>query len=227
MFNVNKIIMKKIILSLVAALMVTGASAQFNPGTFSIQPQIGVGFSNITGVESEYIGTTKVDKTMSAAVSLGAEAEYQFTKNLSFAAGLNYAIQGCGWEDVKQGSNKLENPRIQTEYIKIPVMANFYLTKGLAIKAGVQCGFLTAADVRYKFETKEMGHDATMEGKIDFKDEFESFDFSIPMGVSYETKNHWVFDARYQLGLTKVNKEGDENYKNSVFMVTIGKKFKF
>lgn len=44
------------------------------------------------------------------------------------------------------------------------------------------------------------------------------------MGVSYEFSNV-VIDARYHLGLTKINKEGDKSMKNSVFMLTFGYKF--
>ena len=52
---------------------------------------------------------------------------------------------------------------------------------------------------------------------------------SIPIGVSYEFPNHIVVDARYNWGLTKINKEkdfGDKNMKNSVFLITCGYKFK-
>jgi hypothetical protein len=41
------------------------------------------------------------------------------------------------------------------------------------------------------------------------------------MGISYEFSD-FVIDARYNLGLTKTNKEGDKSIKNSVFMLTLG-----
>ena len=59
---------------------------------------------------------------------------------------------------------------------------------------------------------------------IDYKDALESFDLSIPLGLSYETDNV-VIDGRYNLGVTKINKEGDDSYKNSVIQFTIGYKF--
>ena len=59
----------------------------------------------------------------------------------------------------------------------------------------------------------------------------KSFDFSIPMGLSYEI-NGLVFDARYNLGLSKIvggfKYEGvkvQPDDKNSVFQLTIGYKF--
>ena len=48
------------------------------------------------------------------------------------------------------------------------------------------------------------------------------------MGVSYQFKVPIVLDLRYNLGLTKVNKEdipGVDNYKNNVVQLTVGYKF--
>ena len=48
-------------------------------------------------------------------------------------------------------------------------------------------------------------------------------DISIPLGVSYEISD-FVIDARYNLGLTKINDAGSNSSKNSVIMVTLGYK---
>ena len=48
------------------------------------------------------------------------------------------------------------------------------------------------------------------------------------MGISYEFKVPIVIDLRYNLGLTKVNKEsvsGVKDYKNNVVSLTVGYKF--
>ena len=58
--------------------------------------------------------------------------------------------------------------------------------------------------------------------------QYQKFDFSIPFGVSYQFKVPITIDARYQLGLTKLNKEsfpGVKDSKNSVFTLTVGYKF--
>lgn len=44
------------------------------------------------------------------------------------------------------------------------------------------------------------------------------------VGISYEF-SHVVIDARYLLGLTKVNKNGDKTCRNSVILITTGYKF--
>ena len=63
-------------------------------------------------------------------------------------------------------------------------------------------------------------------GSIDIKDECNTFDFSIPVGVSYEFDNHIVIDARYNIGITNINKGGDVTNRNSVFLATVGYKFR-
>ena len=77
-------------------------------------------------------------------------------------------------------------------------------------------------------EFKEDRRDVTIDYSVDYKDDFEKFDLSIPFGVSYQFNNPFVIDARYQLGLTKLNKEsgkGIKDLKNGVFMITFGYKF--
>ena len=68
-----------------------------------------------------------------------------------------------------------------------------------------------------------------MEGaghKADFDDAVKSFDFAIPVGLSYEFKR-FVLDARYTLGVTKIFDEDKVNLdsKNLTFQLTLGYKF--
>ena len=58
------------------------------------------------------------------------------------------------------------------------------------------------------------------EGKLGAK----SFDFSIPVGISYEYAN-FQLDARYNFGVTKVFDVEGSKAKNSVFQITLGYKF--
>ena len=62
-----------------------------------------------------------------------------------------------------------------------------------------------------------------MESK-DVKENHENTAFSIPIGISGEY-NNFVLDARYNIGITKVNKYGDNSQRSDLFVVTIGYKF--
>ena len=123
---------------------------------------------------------------MKAGLVAGVEAEYGIS------------------EKAKEGDGKMK-----LDYINVPILANYYVIPGLAIKAGIQPGFLMSAK----------DNDGNS-----FKDEMKKVDISIPLGASYEFEN-FVIDARYNLGLTKGNKNGDKSRKNSVLMFTVGYKF--
>ena len=110
------------------------------------------------------------------------------------------------------------SPERNLGYLNIPIVANYYFAKGWAVKAGIQPGFLLSA------KAKVDGVGATESADTDFKSDCKSFDLSIPLGLSYEYEQI-VFDARYNLGVTKVNKEGDNSSKNSVIQFTVGYKF--
>ena len=59
------------------------------------------------------------------------------------------------------------------------------------------------------------------------KSDFNKFDFSIPVGISYEWKNHLYLDSRFNIGVTNVNKEKtieDKDMQNVTLQVTLGYK---
>ncbi len=104
---------------------------------------------------------------------------------------------------------KGDDAKIKTDNLNIPILANFYLVKGLAVKAGVQPGFLLGAN----------------DG---MKDAFKTFDLAVPVGVSYDFNCGLILDARYNIGVTKVAKaeySDDSKIRNSVFAVTAGWRF--
>ena len=137
--------------------------------------------------------TTKTESNYKVDFVGGAEAEYQVGEIFSVSTGLLYSRQGA---KVKN-SNEKWNP----SYINMPVMANVYVVPGLAVKLGLQPGLMIDKD------------HAT---------EVNTFDLSIPVGLSYEYKN-FVLDGRYNFGVTNISKNG--NPKNSVFQFTLGYKF--
>ena len=121
--------MKKMMM--IAAMMVAtlSANAQFEPGTFSLQPKAGLTVSEITGD----------DTRAKAGFTAGVEAQYQMKSWFGLAAGVQYAQQGSKVKGV--------DPKISLGYINVPIMAKFYPVKGLALGAGIQPGFMTSAKI--------------------------------------------------------------------------------
>ena len=190
--------MKKILLMAVVMLASVASYAQQAVGTFTLQPKIGMNVASLTKSDG-------ADPRIGLAA--GVEAEYQATDIFSISAGLIYSMQGNKYE--KKGITSTQ----KLDYINIPILANVYVTKGLAVKLGVQPAFNVSDKIKYSG------------GKASIQDEdagAESFDFSIPVGLSYEF-NNVVLDARYNFGVTSVADGGDS--KNSVFQITLGYKF--
>lgn len=201
--SINKLdsfyfIMKKILLMAVVMLASVASYAQQAVGTFTLQPKIGMNVASLTKCDG-------CDPRIGLAA--GVEAEYQATDIFSVSAGLIYSMQG--------NKAKEEGVTLTTklDYINIPILANVYVTKGLAVKLGVQPAF-NVSD-----KQKLSGGKASVEAEDVGA---ESFDFSIPVGLSYEY-NNVVFDARYNFGVTNIADGGDS--KNSVFQFTLGYKF--
>ena len=107
-------------------------------------------------------------------------------------------------------------------YINVSILANYYIIPGLAIKAGIQPGFL----VSQKTKGSEFYDGRWDDFENTDTDNMKKVDISIPVGLSYEFSNI-VIDARYNLGLTKILDVEHVDSKNSVFMFTLGYKIPF
>lgn len=219
--------MKK--LMMIAAMMVATVSAyaQFEPGTFSIQPKIGMNLAKVSNMAPYAVSSTnELDRSLLGGLAIGAEAEYQIAKPFSVAAGLMFSMQGCQWEDKEIDKVKYKDTKIELNYLTLPVVANFYLFKGFAVKAGVQFGYLTNAN----FKRTKDENDSSTSYTDDVKDNCNKFDVSIPVGVSYQVPTIPIYiDARAIFGLSDIGKEKLDNgksSKNQVFQLTVGYKFK-
>ena len=189
--------MRKVIIMAVLMLSSVAAFAQRPVGSLTVQPKIGMNFATLTKAD---------DSESRIGLVAGAELEYQLSDIFSISGGALYSQQGCEWsEDGSTRTNKLD-------YINIPVLANVYVVKNLAVKFGVQPAF------NVNSKAKASQGDSSVQGSIEG---IKTFDFSIPIGLSYEYKNI-VIDGRYNFGLTKVSKYADS--KNSVFQLTLGYK---
>ena len=140
-------------------------------------------------------------------LAAGAEFEYGITDNIGLSAGVLYSMQGA--KTTEDGADCT----LKLDYLNVPILANFYVAKGFAVKLGVQPGFKLSSKAKAK------GSGASVELDVDG---IKSVDLSIPVGVSYQYQNI-VFDARYNWGVTKIVDDVDS--KHSVFQITVGYKF--
>lgn len=190
--------MKKLFLAVVAMMVSAATFAQNEAGQITIQPKVGVNIANITDAD---------DADPRIGLAAGAEFEYGLTDNIGLSAGVLYSMQGA--KTTEDGADCT----LKLDYLNVPILANFYVAKGFAVKLGVQPGFKLSSKAKAK------GSGASVELDVDG---IKSVDLSIPVGVSYQYQNI-VFDARYNWGVTKIVEDSDS--KHSVFQITVGYKF--
>ena len=198
--------MKKLFLGIVALMAAASMSAQ-SAGEKFLKPMVGGTMSTITKADNA---------KMRLGLVAGGELGYFMADNLALTGGLLVSLQGANFDD----TNYTRDMSSTMTYLNIPVLANYYVAPGLAIKAGLQPGFLLANNDKGEYNNggKWVEYDESS------TDGMKKFDLSIPIGLSYEISD-FVIDARYNFGVTKIAEHGDS--KNSVIMLTLGYKIPF
>ena len=197
--------MKKVLFAALMMFSSVGAFAQHAVGSFNLQPKIGVSIANLTDIK---------DSDPRVGLVAGVEGEYQVSDIFSISAGALYSMQGAKSTVSALGQSATATTKL--DYINVPLMANVYVVKGLAVKLGIQPGFKVSSTKKTDVNTSLVSGSGSRDIKA------QSVDFSIPVGISYEYSN-FQLDARYNWGLTKVFENGKD--KNSVFQITLGYKF--
>ena len=248
-FGYQLVHMKKKNIAIVMMLLLSamGAMAQGvenRVGRFSVIPRIGVAIANLSD-NSIYLATenNREVKSKSQAGFLGGlDVEYRATDYLGVSLGAYYARQGARWGDYEMavqgdaGNNGVKkytgvkNHHLNLDYVQVPLMLKAYVAPQFAIMAGAQVGFL-CGDGKMLSEETDLEKD-NKTGSTLYKEsrDVEStyaakkVNVSIPVGLSYEYLNV-ILDARYHIGLTKVNKVDGGDSKNKVFTFTVGYRF--
>lgn len=196
---------------LVAALAVVGFGATgFAQQQVKFGPKAGVNFANLSGVD---------DSEMKTGFHVGAVAEIKFNEKFSIQPEVVYSAQGT-----KFSSNNAE-VKLNNDYINVPILAKYYIVDGFSVEAGPQIGFLMKAEQEGTF--------GGFTGTSDVKDNYKSIDFGLGLGLAYDLPMGLFFNARYNLGLSKINEDytvGNITYKtddikNNVIQVSVGYKF--
>ena len=241
--------MKRIAILFVAtALSALAATAQTEVGKFSLKPMAGINVSDISADE-------EVNYKAKVGFTGGVEAEYGVTPWLGVSLGAIYSQQGAKYEaslgqlGVNEEGRKVAviiglKGKLKADYINMPLLANFYVWKGLSVKTGLQVGFLVndkmsgngavagfteiPADQLIQEDLSISSATSTSLSTFSFEesDICKSVVFGIPVGLSYEYKNI-TLDARYYFGLTRMDDvEDDAPARNRCLSITLGYKFK-
>ena len=225
---------KELLVAVFAMFIATSALAQGPAGSFALKPMAGGTLTSLNGEDSH-------GSEMRFGFVAGLEASYQVSQQFAVSIGALYTRQGC---DIDFSSNLTKDMSLHLDYLNFPILGNYYIVPGLAVKAGLQLGYRVNSKVSATYINNYQGSSGYMFGsgtstsyaEIDINTDgmFNKFDLSIPIGLSYEFSGV-VIDARYNWGLLNVPKRSgtfmgnefrdEENHMhNSVFMLTVGYK---
>ena len=178
-----------------------------------------VGFGLKAGVTATSLTIPKGELSQSAyraGFTGGLFTDYRFHKRWALSADLLYARAGANIDKVHYPLNTHHTTEldIKLDYLQIPVLINFYLTRSLAVKTGIQPSFLLDKRVSYS-ENGAVGPMSTA-----------STDWVIPVGISYELNCGVIFDARYNAGVKYSVNPCDFPSTTVAFAFTVGYRLK-
>lgn len=186
--------MKKIIFTAAAVFAMTFANAQDKKG----------GSSDIKfGVKAGYVnanyGADADEGDARSGFYLGGLVDFAISEKFHVQPELLYTMEGNAEDE------------FDLNFVRIPVMAKFYVADAFSIQAGPQFGFVA--------------------GGGEAKDFMKSFDFGLGIGAGYELESGLFFDARYNFGLTDINDfpagSGLEDFKITQNSLNVGLGYRF
>lgn len=153
--------MKKIILTIAVMFAIGTAIAQ--EAKFGIKG----GFVNAN------YGADADDGDARSSFYFGGLVDLSITEKFHIQPELLYTMEGN------------DEDEFDLNFIRIPVMAKFYVAEGFNIQAGPEVAFVA--------------------GGGEAKDFLKSTDFALGFGAGYEFSSGLLIDARYNLGLSDLN----------------------
>ena len=187
--------MKKVILCAIAIMAFGFANAQKT--RFGVKG--GLNIATIGGAN---------DANSLVGFQLGGFAEINVWKKFFIQPELLYSAQGAKFD----GYYGERDYTVNLNYINIPVLAKYYITKEFTVEAGPQLGLLV--------------------GSKNIEDE-KSVDVGFNLGVGYNFTDNFSVGIRYTIGLSSVYDYNDyydgyyydDRYTNNVLALTAAYKF--
>ncbi len=201
--------MKKIKILLLATLVIAGLQSAYSQAEVAVGVKGGLNFASLN--VSQSAGQNYNNRT---GYNFGAFALFKFGK-IGLQPEVLFSKQGTKYS--VNTSDFDEN----FDYINVPILLKLYTVAGINLQLGPQIGFLTAA------QAKQTANGVS--STTDLKSFYKNNDISLAMGLGWDLPFGLSIDARYNLGLSKINNGSNPNdIKNQVFQLTAGYKlFKF
>lgn len=150
---------------------------------------------NLYSINSNYNSESK----LKAGFNVGLLGHIHIKSHFAIQPELVFSTQGYRYNLSSGGKESLN-----LNYINVPVLFQYMFNNGLRLQAGPQLGILVWA------------HSKNNNNSIDTKDNFNTLDLSLAVGVSYvHPPSGFGVDARYNFGVSNINKYGTVKSNNS------------
>ncbi len=136
------------------------------------------------------------DYNSKLGLHVGGLAHIHLNKNFALQPELVFSMQG---------GDRSDERKLKLNYINIPLLVQYMTDNGFRLQTGPQLGLLVSA----KTELNDV--------EVNWKDNFNTTDFSWTFGAGYLFPGGFGLDARYNLGISDVWEASDGEIKNSVF----------
>lgn len=182
--------MKKTIFTLLFTII---AFAGFSQVSVNFGPKVGLNLSAIN------VENNRVNTDLKAAWHVGVFANIRIGR-FGIQPEVMYSMQGSEYKDKVVGNAKYSGKAV-LGYINIPIMAKYYIFRGLNIELGPQFGFMATGKDKWERNGSDASGTTTLKGD----GVTNTFDFSICGGLGYDFAFGLVVGARYNLGTTSIS----------------------
>jgi len=200
---------------IVLLCLATMAQAQAEKGKWTFIPMAGANLivsepldyeiGVTAGVRVDWQATDKVAVSSGVFYSLeryrmntltANNDDWQATDKVAVSSGVFYSLERYRMNTLTANNDLC----INTGRMEIPLLANVYVYKNLALKAGIQANLRLHSGVRDQEESWSAYNLVLTKSFENTGDAMHVFYFSVPVGISYEF-NRFVIDLRYIFGL--------------------------
>lgn len=209
--------MKKLILGLAVISSSFALAQTANTSSSPVRFGIKAGM-NVASISKD---NTLDDQKSKIGFNAGVFANIPIASSFSVQPEVLYSQYGSKANYTMAGNKYSASSNL--DYVTVPVMLQYNFIPNFYIEAGPEFGLMVSAKNKVKNETN--GNSSTTDN---YKDELNTFNFGIGLGLGYYFTDNIGVTARYVAGVTDIAKDRASNsdaVKNNVFQVGLAYKF--
>nr|WP_297307497.1 porin family protein [uncultured Flavobacterium sp.] len=223
----------KLFFATISGLFFINVNAQHNPRNPVVTGVKG-------GLNLSNISAGNYSQNIKPSFHLGAVVEFplSYYKKTALQVEMLYSNQGYNGKEIEKKidgaaeiieTNTLSD--VTLHYLNVPVLFKYYVKDQFSIEIGPQIGFLMGAKGTYDLyefnEAREfiIDHGSILEEELykygyrdnNYKNFYDTLDYGLAVGISYNFDNGFFISGRYYLGLKDIYKADNDYSKIPIF----------